>query len=99
MDKELIVETVEIPEDIAQRLSRLLIKESIRRQLLNDAVGNKDKYEEAEELLIPVIEEIDKIKNTITEKYIPEDFRSDRYIWSYNNFSINGNEINIIKRY
>ena len=99
MDKELIVETVEIPEDIAQRLSRLLIKESIRRQLLNDAVGNKNKYEEAEELLIPVIEEIDKIKNIITEKYIPEDFRSDRYIWSYNNFSINGNEINIIKRY
>ena len=99
MDKDLIVETAEIPEDIAQRLSRLLIKESIRRQLLTDSVGNQTKYEEAEELLIPVVEEIDKIKNTITEKYVPDDFRSDDYIWSYNGFSIDGNEINIIKRY
>ena len=94
-----IIETVEIPESIAKRLSTLLIKQSIRNRLLNEAVGDKSKFEQLEDLLIPIEEEISSIKNEITEKFIPEEFRSERFIWNYNGFEIDGNNISISKQW
>ena len=94
-----IVETVEIPESIAKRLSTLLIKQSIRHRLLNEAVGDKSKFEQLEDLLIPIEEEISAVKNEITEKFIPEDFRSERFIWNYNGFEIDNNHISIYKQW
>lgn len=94
-----IVEVAEIPQSLAERLSKLLVKESIRRQLLNDSLNDPAKYELAEERLIPIVSEINEIKHLITEKYIPDDFKSDRFIWSFDGIEIDNNHVKIYKQW
>lgn len=91
------VTTFEVPEHIAKRLSDLLIKERVRKQLLFDAVNDSSKFDELENLLIVVTAEIDKIKYDITTLYVPNDYRSDDYMWDYNGFGIDGNHFTIYK--
>lgn len=89
------VTTFEIPEEIAKRLSILLVKEKVRRELLSNLVGNKSKFEEVEQLLVEVSSEVEKIKYDITTLYVPEKYRSDEFIWDYNGFEIDKNILTI----
>jgi len=89
------VTTFEIPEEIAKRLSILLVKEKVRRELLSNLVGNKSKFEEVEQLLVEVSSEVEKIKYDITTLYVPEKYRSEEFIWDYNGFEIDKNILTI----
>lgn len=91
------ITTFEIPEEIAKHLSILLIKEKVRKELLLNLVGNKNKFEEVEQLLIEVSSEIEKIKHDITTLYVPEKYRSEDFIWDYNGFDIDGKHVTIYK--
>lgn len=96
--KQVIIDTVEIPEALAQELSELLAKQSIRQQVLKEVIDQPDKYDAAEKILIPVVQKIDAIKVKITREYIPEQYQSDRFIWNYNGYEVNGNHIEIIQQ-
>lgn len=91
------VSTFEIPEEMAKRLSVLLIKERIRKQLLSEAIKDPVRFDELENLVIEVSSEIEKIKHDITVLYVPEKFRSEEFIWDYNGFEIDGKNISIYK--
>ncbi|MCM1439774.1 MAG: hypothetical protein NC131_11335 [Roseburia sp.] len=91
-----IVDTFTIPEDVAQRLSDLLVKQSIRQGLLPALIGEPDAYEKAEALLIPIQVEIDKIKYEISTRHVPVQYRSSKYKWNYNGWEIDNNVVEIL---
>lgn len=93
-----IVGSFEIPDELARELSDLLIKQMIRQQMLQQIiVTDISKYEEVEQLLVPITERIETIKRIITEEYVPKEFSSMKYTWSYEGYDANGNSVYIIE--
>lgn len=93
--KNEVLQTFTIPEELAERLSNLLVTQSIRERLLASLVG-KPEYEQVEQSLIALITEIDKLKNQITTDYVPPEYRSEEYQWNYDGYGISGNVISIL---
>lgn len=91
------VTTFEIPEELAKHLSILLVKEKVRKELLSNSIGNKNKFEEVEQLVVEVSSEVEKIKYDITTLYVPEKYRSEEFVWDYNGFEIDNNIVTIYK--
>lgn len=87
---QVVVATFEIPEDIAKRLSELMVTQSIREKLLDQNIENPTKYLQMEKLLISITTEIDVLKNSITANYVPEQYRSDAYMWKFDGYEIDG---------
>lgn len=92
-----VVATFEIPGEIAKRLSELLVIQSIREKMLDQNIENPTKYEQMEKLLIPVTTEIDVLKSRITASYVPEQYRSDAYMWNFDGYEIDGCTVSIMK--
>lgn len=93
-----IIEMVPIPEDLAKELSDLLIKQTIRERVLVQLVGQPDKYDEAEKLLLPIVAKIEAIKVKITREHIPTKFNDEKYVWNYNGYEIDGAAVEIIEQ-
>lgn len=91
------VTTFEIPEELAKHLSILLVKEKVRKELLSNSIGDKNKFEEVEQLVVEVSSEVEKIKHDITTLYVPEKYRSEEFVWDYNGFEIDNNIVTIYK--
>lgn len=85
-----VLQTFTIPDELAQRLSNLLVTQTIRERLLATLVG-KPEYEQVEQSLADLITEIDKLKNQITTEYVPPEYRSEEYQWNYDGYGISGN--------
>lgn len=92
-----VVSTFNIPEDLAKRLSELLTKKMIREGLLANNMSDPVKYEQAENLLVPVVSEIEAIKYKITNEYVPEKYRSEKYFWNYDGYEIDGTTVQIMQ--
>ena len=93
--KNEVLQTFTIPEELAQRLSNLLVTQTSRERLLTPLVG-KPEYEQVEQSLIGLITEIDKLKNQITTEYVPPEYRSEEYQWNYDGIGISGNVVSIL---
>ena len=91
------VTTFEIPEELAKHLSILLVKEKVRKELLSNSIGDKNKFEEVEQFVVEVSSEVEKIKHDITTLYVPEKYRSEEFVWDYNGFEIDNNIVTIYK--
>lgn len=91
-----VIDTFTIPEELAQKLSDLLIKQSIRQNTVNSCVGDPEKYGQAEAMLIPVTAEIDKIKYHISTELVPKKYRSSKYRWNFNGWEIDNNVLQIL---
>ena len=91
-----VVSTFEIPDELAKRLSDLLVQQSIREKVLANYIDDPAKYEQAESLLIPIVAEVESIKNMITREYVPVGYRSDEYMWNYDGYEIDGNRVQIL---
>lgn len=91
-----VIDTFTIPEELAQELSDLLIKQSIRQNTVNACVGDPEKYEQAEALLVPIAARIDKIKYQISTELVPMKYRSSRYRWNFNGWEIDNNVLEIL---
>lgn len=92
-----VVDNFEIPEQLAHRLSNLLVIQGIRMQLLENLIDNPPKYEKAEKLLLPIAQEIDTIKYKITTEHVPEKYRSEDYAWNYEGWDLSRNVVQIMK--
>lgn len=85
-----IVTTFQIEEPIAKQLSELLIKQSIREKLLDQNINNPTKYEQMEQMLVPIVAQIESLKNYITKECVPAKYRSEQYVWNYDGYEIDG---------
>lgn len=95
--QQVVIDYFEIPEDLARELSELLTKQTIRERSLAQVIGEPEKYEEAEKLLIPVVSRIEAIKVRITKEYVPEKYNSIRYMWNYDGWEVDRNKVQIIE--
>lgn len=96
---QVIVDRFEIPDELAKRLSELLTKQVIRERVLNQNLGDPAKYEQAEQLLMPIVSEIEAIKVRITKELVPEKYRSDVFLWNYDGYEIAKNWVDVITDY
>lgn len=87
--------SIQIPEELAKELSELLIKQSIRENMLERCIDDPDKYDKMEAMLVPINARIGAIQTKITQEFIPDAFKSDDYMWNYNGWEIDGNTIHI----
>ena len=85
-----VVASFQIEEAVAKQLSELLIKQSIREKLLDQNINNPTKYEQMEQMLIPIVAEIEALKNHITNECVPAEYRSEQYVWNYDGYEIDG---------
>ncbi len=92
---QVLRDTFEIPEEVAKELSELLTKQSIREHLLLNTLNDKEKYDEVERQLIPIIQKIDAIKNKITNEFVPKQYNSEKYMWNYDGYEISKNILQI----
>lgn len=92
-----VVDTVKIDSALARRLSDLLSIQSIRQSLLLQLLDNIDSYNKVEQMLIPITDEINQIKNQITLYEVPDQYKDPMFIWSYDGWATNEDKINIIK--
>jgi len=92
---QVLRDTFEIPEEVAKELSELLTKQSIREHLLLNTLNDKEKYDEVERQLIPIIQKIDAIKNKITNEFVPSQYNSEKYMWNYDGYEISKNILQI----
>lgn len=84
-----------IPDDVAKELSELLTKQTIREHLLSSLVMDKEKYEEVEKQLIPVMQKVDALKNKITTQYVPSEFNDEKFMWNYDGYEVSGNTLQV----
>ena len=96
MTEQIIVGAFTIPEELAKELSDLLTKQTIRERLLVQLIEDPVKYEQAEKMLIPVTAKIEAIKVKITNEYVPEEFRSPKYVWNYDGWEVCENIVNVL---
>ena len=96
--EQIIVGYFDIPEELAKELSELLTKQSIREKLLLQLIDEPSKYEQAENMLLPIVAKIEAIKIKITEDYVPEPYRSPIYVWSYDGWEVSGCKATVIKQ-
>lgn len=93
-----VVGHFDIPEELAKELSELLLKQSIRERVLTQiAISQPEKFDEVEGALIPISSRIEAIKVKITKEYVPEAYRSPRYVWNYNGWEIDKNSLEIVE--
>ena len=96
MSEQIVVGSFQIPGEVAKELSDLLTKQTIRERLLLQLIDEPVKYEQAEALLMPVTAKIEAIKNKITNEFVPEKYRSSKYIWNYDGWEIAGTSVSVI---
>lgn len=96
MTNNTVVEYVEVPEELAQELSELLTKQTIRERLLMQNLNDVDAFEKIEALLVPITAKIEALKVKITSQHIPEKYQFERYIWNYEGWEVAQNRIQII---
>ena len=90
-----VIDTFMIPEEIAKKLSDLLVTQSTRERLLVNLIG-KPEYDQVERSLVDIISQIDTLKNIITSDYVPSAYRSEEYQWNYDGYGISGTVVQIM---
>lgn len=96
MNEQIIVGRFSIPEELAKELSELLTKQTIRERLLIQLIDDPKKYEQAEELIIPITSKIEAIKIKITNEFVPDEYRSSKYVWNYDGWEVAENNVNVL---
>ena len=97
MTDQTIVGSFTIPEELAQELSDLLTKQTIRERLLIQLIDDPVKYEQAENMLVPITAKIEAIKVKITNEYVPKHYRFAKYSWNYDGWEVAGNKVMVLE--
>ena len=92
-----VIDHFEIPNELAQELSDLLTKQVVRERLLVNLVGDNEKYNAAEKMLMETVSKVETIKKKITRDYVPEHYRFPQYMWNYDGYEIDGNKVQILE--
>lgn len=98
MNEQILVGSFEIPEELAKELSDLLIRQSIRMDMLRNVLDDQAKYEKVEEMLMPITSKIEAIKMRITNEFVPAQYNSYKYVWNYDGYEIAKNIVNVFEQ-
>lgn len=96
MNEQIVVGSFAIPEELAKELSELLTKQTIRERLLIQLIDDPVKYEQAEAVIVPITSKIEAIKVRITNEFVPQNYRSSKYVWNYDGWEIAENNVQIL---
>lgn len=82
----------DIPDEMAKELSELLSRKTILEDVLVGVAMKKDMdaFDNLAKELYPTIEGIEAIKHKITAELVPDEFKTDKYIWNYDGYAIAG---------
>lgn len=94
---QVVIDSFEIPEDLAKELSDLLTKQTIREKLALQVIDDPEKYDIAEDRLMPITSKIEAIKVKITKEYVPAKYNSEKYMWNYDGYGVSGNKVEIVE--
>ena len=94
---QVVIDSFEIPEDLAKELSDLLTKQTIREKLALQVIDDPEKYDIAEDRLMPITAKIEAIKVKITKEYVPSKYNSEKYMWNYDGYDVSGNKVEIVE--
>ena len=76
--------TFEIPTELANELSELLIKEEVLQTSIDHLFSQGDEnWTEVMDKLTRVKQRINSIKNKITNDFVPDQYKDPRYVWNY----------------
>ena len=92
--ERVIVDTFEIPEELAQELSELNTTIDLRRQVLPDLIGT-EKYQPYEKETVKLLSRRQEIMSSITRDFVPEKYRTQKYSWNYNGYAAAKNSLEI----
>lgn len=92
---QVLVGKFTIPTELAKELSDLLAKQMIREHVLQNVINDREKFEEIEAQLIPVVQKIDAIKAKITSEYVPAEFCNEKYTWNFDGYEVAENELHV----
>ncbi|MCM1233501.1 MAG: hypothetical protein NC489_25580 [Ruminococcus flavefaciens] len=90
-----VIDTFEIPDELAHELSDLLTKQVIKERLLLQLLNDPEKYEQVENMLVPITARIEAIKFKISNEYVPDHYRFAKYQWNYNGYEIDANRLDV----
>ena len=97
MKTQTIIDHFEIPEELAKELSDLLTKQVVRERMLMQLIDDEAKYDTAEGLLSKVVSKIEAIKVKITREYVPQQYRTPKYMWNYNGWDVDENRVEVLE--
>ena len=93
-----VIDYFDIPDELAKELSDLLTKQVVRERLLLQVVSDPVRYEEMEKMILPITAKIEAIKIKITDEYVPEKYRSTKYMWNYSGYEVDKNKVQILEQ-
>jgi len=91
-----VISTFEIPDELARELSDLLTKQTIKERLLLQLLNDPEKYDQVENMLVPITARIEAIKLKITNEYVPDHYRFPQYMWNYQGYEIAGPYVDVM---
>ncbi len=91
-----VVDTFTIPEDIAKRLTELMAIQVINDRILASVADQPDKYDALILSQVKIQREFDQIKYKITDEFVPDKYRDQKYSWNYNGYDVAQNTVEIV---
>lgn len=86
-----VIDTFEIPDEMARELDRLIIQVDIMKDMLAANVIDDGRFDKLQEKLIPLQSRYTTLKNLITYQYVPSKYNSENYSWNYPGYELTGN--------
>lgn len=79
-----LVATFEVPVELAEELSTLLIKEEVLQTSIDHLFSQGDEnWTEVMDELTKVKSRINALKNKVTSDFVPDQYKDPRYVWNY----------------
>lgn len=91
-----VIDTFTIPDDIAKRLTELMATQVINDRILASVANQPDKYDALILSQVKIQREFDQLKYRITEEYVPDEYRDQKYSWNYNGYDVAQNTVEIV---
>lgn len=91
-----VIGTFTIPEDIAKRLTELMATQVINDRILASVADQPEKYDTVILSQVKIQREFDQLKYRITEEYVPDEYRDQKYSWNYNGYDVAQNTVEIV---
>lgn len=85
----------QIPEELGKELSDLVVRQSIYENAMVKLIADNNPCDEVEKTLMSIVKKIEIIKSKITNEYVPNEYRSERFMWNYDGYHLTGTEVKI----
>lgn len=89
------VGTFTISDELAQQLTDLMAKRDVYESLMIKAANDPAAFEMIEGRLLDTVRKYDAVRNRITDELLPNEYRNEKYTWSYRGWEVDKNVITV----